>query len=71
MPSETVSPERRLRERADAARPVAPRPRLGRWFAIVGVLVILVLGALYGFDRFRTHMITAFLTHMKPPPAAV
>lgn len=71
MPSETVSPQPRLRGRTDAARPVVPRPRLGRWFVIVGVLVILVLGGLYGFDRFRTHMITTFLTHMKPPPAAV
>jgi multidrug efflux system membrane fusion protein len=71
MPSEAVSPERTLRERADAGRPVAPRPRLGRWLVIVGILVILVLGALYGFNRFRTHMMTAFLTHMKPPPAAV
>ena len=71
MPSETVSPQPRLRERTDAARPAVPRPRLGRWFVIVGVLVILVLGGLYGFDRFRTHMITTFLTHMKPPPAAV
>lgn len=71
MPSDTVSPEHALRERAEAGRRPAPPPKTARWLVIVGVLVVLVLGALYGFNSFRTHMMTTFLTHMKPPPAAV
>ncbi|HJU17089.1 MAG TPA: efflux RND transporter periplasmic adaptor subunit [Stellaceae bacterium] len=71
LSSEALSPDRALRERVDAGRPVAPRPRTVRWFLVVGVLVALVLGALYGFDRFRSHMIASFLAHNKPPPAAV
>jgi multidrug efflux system membrane fusion protein len=71
MPSETVSPEPGLRERAEIGPRPAPPPKTGRWLAIVGILAVLVLGGIYGFNRFRTHMVTAFLTHMKPPPAAV
>jgi multidrug efflux system membrane fusion protein len=71
LASEALSPERRLRARVDAGRPVAPPPRTLRWLAIMGLFVALVLGGLYGFDRFRAHAIANFFAHNGPPPAAV
>ena len=47
------------------------RPKTLRWFALMAVLVALVLGALYGFNRFRQQAMTHFFAQMKPPPAAV
>jgi multidrug efflux system membrane fusion protein len=70
LSSETLSPPRGRQECVDTGRPAAP-PRTARWFAIVGLLLALMLGALYGFDRYRAHAIAAFFAHNKPPPAAV
>jgi multidrug efflux system membrane fusion protein len=47
------------------------RPRTVRWLTIVGLLVVVVLGALYGFNRYRSQAITRFFATMKPPPAEV
>ncbi|HZU88428.1 MAG TPA: hypothetical protein VE993_04145, partial [Stellaceae bacterium] len=71
LSSEALSPERRLRARVDVGRPVAPPPRTARWFVIMGLLLALVLGGLYGFQRFRAHAIATFFAHNGPPPAAV
>src|ERR1700732_3360654 len=49
------------------ARPV----RMVRWFIIVGLLLALLVGALVGFNAFRSHMIAQFFANNKPPPASV
>jgi multidrug efflux system membrane fusion protein len=49
------------------ARPV----RMVRWFIIVGLLLVLVVGGLVGFNAFRSHMIAQFFANNKPPPATV
>jgi multidrug efflux system membrane fusion protein len=49
------------------ARPV----RMLRWFVIVGLLLALLVGALVGFNAFRSHMIAQFFANNKPPPATV
>src|ERR1700726_2340817 len=49
------------------ARPV----RMTRWFIIVGLLLALLVGALVGFNAFRTHMIAQFFANNKPPPTSV
>src|ERR1700719_764867 len=49
------------------ARPV----RAIRWFIIVGLLLAVLVGALVGFNAFRSHMIAQFFANNKPPPASV
>jgi multidrug efflux system membrane fusion protein len=49
------------------ARPV----RMVRWFIIVGLVLALLVGALVGFNAFRSHMIAQFFANNKPPPATV
>jgi membrane fusion protein, multidrug efflux system len=73
-----MRPETPSAERAPAtepgsagARSVPPRPRTVRWFAIVGLLLALVLGALYGFNQFRAHAIATFFAEHKPPPVEI
>src|SRR3954464_102981 len=48
-----------------------PKPKLVRWFVIVGLLLVLVLGGLYGFNRFRDQAIKEYFASNKPPPAQV
>ena len=48
-----------------------PKPKLVRWFVIVGLLLALVLGGLYGFNRFRDQAIKDYFASNKPPPAQV
>ena len=50
-----------------AKRPV----RVVRWFIIVGLLLALLVGALVGFNAFRSHMIAQFFANNKPPPVTV
>ena len=51
---------------------VAPsRAKRVRWFAIVGVLLALVLGGIWGFNTFRDHAIANFFANNKPPPAQI
>ena len=49
------------------ARPV----RMVRWFIIVGLALVLLVGALVGFNAFRNHMIAQFFANNKPPPSNV
>jgi multidrug efflux system membrane fusion protein len=49
------------------ARPV----RMLRWSIIVGLLLALLVGALVGFNAFRSHMIAQFFANNKPPASAV
>lgn len=69
--SEVIAPQPVARERIDRARPAAAPPKTLRWFLVMAALVALVLGGLYGFNRFRQQAIANFFAHMKPPPAAV
>ena len=59
-----------VRERITAATPVARRPRTLRWLVIVGLLLAVVLGGFYGFNRYRSQAIATFFANNKPPPAA-
>src|SRR6202142_1918030 len=59
-----------------AGQPIAEKPRarpvrMVRWFIIVGLLLTLLVGALVGFNAFRSHMIAQFFANNKPPPATV
>jgi multidrug efflux system membrane fusion protein len=57
--------------RGEIGRAPAARPKTVRWMLIVGLLLALVLGGLYGFNRFREHAIANFFAHNKPPPAQI
>jgi multidrug efflux system membrane fusion protein len=48
-----------------------PKPKLVRWFVIVGVILVVVLGAFYGFEQFRKNAIAAFFAGNKPPPTTI
>ena len=54
-----------------AEKPRARPVRMVRWFIIVGLLLALLVGALVGFNAFRSHMIAQFFANNKPPPAPV
>jgi membrane fusion protein, multidrug efflux system len=58
-------------DRAVAANPELRQPKTLRWLLIVGTLLALVLGGLYGFNRFREHAIASFFAGNKPPPAQI
>lgn len=54
--------------RSESAR---PKPKLVRWFIIVGIILIVVLGAFYGFEQFRKNAIASFFAGNKPPPTTI
>src|ERR1700748_2581829 len=59
-----------------SGRPIGEKPasrpvRLVRWFIIIGLLLALLVGALVGFNAFRSHMIAQFFANNKPPPTSV
>src|SRR5437016_312023 len=59
-----------------SGKPIAEQPRTRpirtvRWFIIVGLLLALLVGALVGFNAFRSRMIAQFFANNKPQPAAV
>jgi multidrug efflux system membrane fusion protein len=58
------------REGADA-RPRTTRFKKVLWFTIVSLLLALLLGALYGFNRFREQAIASYFASNKPPPAQI
>ncbi len=70
--SDVLTPQQAPREpRALRRRPVEARPRTLLWLVIMTILIALVLGSLYAFNRFRQQAIANFFAHYKPPPAAV
>jgi membrane fusion protein, multidrug efflux system len=71
MPAEALSPDQPLRERRDAGRAATRRPNTVRWFLIMALLLTLVLGGLYGFNRFRQQAIATFFANNRPPPAQI
>src|ERR1700719_454806 len=59
-----------------AGQPITEKPRarpvrMVRWFIIVGLLLALLVGALVGFNAFRSRMIAQFFANNKPPAASV
>jgi multidrug efflux system membrane fusion protein len=59
-----------------AGKPIDEKPRarpvrMVRWFIIIGLALMLLVGGLVGFNAFRSHMIGEFFAHNKPPPATV
>lgn len=70
-PAEALIPDRTLRDRGDPGREITRRPRTILWFLIVGLLLTLVLGGLYEFNRFRTQAIATFFANNRPPPAQI
>src|ERR1044071_3821271 len=57
--------------RGDISRPAGRRAKTLRGMFIVGLLLALVLGALYGFNRYREQAIAAYFASNKPPPAQI
>src|SRR3954462_1638866 len=57
--------------RGDISRPAARRPKTLLWLFIVGLLLALVLGGLYGFNRFREQAILRDFAANNPPPAQI
>lgn len=52
--------------------PPKKRPvKMLRWFIIVGLGLVLIVGAFVGFEAFRAKMIKDFFAGNKPPPIAV
>ena len=70
-PATALTRDQALHERDESGRVAAPRPKTVRWLVIVGLLLVVVLGGLYGFNRFRTQAIANFFAHNKPPPAQI
>src|SRR5450432_4734636 len=59
-----------------SGQPITDKPRarpirMLRWTIIVGLLLALLVGALVGFNAFRSHAIAQFFANNKPPPATV
>jgi multidrug efflux system membrane fusion protein len=70
-PAEALIQDRTLHDRDAVGRATTRRPKTVRWFVIVGLLLTVVLGGLYGFNRFREHAISTFFANNKPPPAQI
>jgi membrane fusion protein, multidrug efflux system len=66
-----VATEGLLRDRGGIGRATTGRPKTIRWFVIVGLLLAIVLGALYGFNRFREQAIATYFANNKPPPTQI
>src|SRR4029077_10093134 len=60
-----------LRDRGDIGRATRRRPRTARWLVTVGLLLAVVLGGLYGFNRFREQAVATYFATNKPPPAQI
>jgi membrane fusion protein, multidrug efflux system len=59
-----------------SGRPIGDAPpkrpvRMLRWSIIVGLVLALLVGALVGFNAFRSHMIAQFFANNKPPAPPV
>jgi membrane fusion protein, multidrug efflux system len=72
----TISTEANISAKSIEDKSIGEKPRVRpvrqlRWFIIVGALLLLLVGAIWGFNTFRNHMIGQFFANMKPPPIAV
>src|SRR6516225_8578043 len=70
-PAEALIQDRTFGDRGAVGRATTRRPKTVRWFIIMGLLLAVVLGGLYSFNRFREHAITTFFANNKPPPAQI
>src|SRR5271156_5678401 len=70
-PARTLDSEPAVRSDTDSSGITAPRPKTLRWLVIVTLLLVVLLGGLYGFNRFRSQAIANFFAHNKPPPAQI
>ena len=66
VPAEVI-----LHDRTGVGRATTRKPRTFLWLVTVGLLLVVVLGGLYGFNRFREQAIATYFAHNKPPPAHV
>ena len=64
----TTKPGESSADSAHEARPRPPRRELIIRLTIMALLLLLVLGGLYGFDLFRQKMIAQFFANNLPPP---
>src|ERR1700751_6054421 len=69
MQAEALRPEQ-TRRVLDIDR-TTRRPKTVRWFFIIALLLAVVLGGLYGFNRFREQAIATYFATNKPPPAQI
>ena len=60
-----------LRDRSNIGRVTTRKARTFRWLLIVGLLLAVVLGGLYGFNRLREQGMAAYFANNKPPPAQI
>lgn len=71
----TVSTEADISARKPdrSAQPTPPPHKVHtrRWFIIVGLLLAVLVGGLWGFNAFRNHMIAQFFATNKPAPIVV
>jgi membrane fusion protein, multidrug efflux system len=68
----TIAIENNTSARSAVEEKPRHRPiRTTRWFIIIGALLVLLVGGLYGFNAFRSKAITQFFANNKPPPATV
>ena len=66
-----IAAEAHLQGKPISEKPHSRPVRTVRWFIIVGLGLALLVGALVGFNAFRSHMIAQFFANNKPPPSNV
>jgi multidrug efflux system membrane fusion protein len=69
--AEGLSPNQPLREPDEIIRARLRPANTLRWLVIAALLLALVLGGLYGFNRFREQAIVTYFANNKPPPAQI
>jgi multidrug efflux system membrane fusion protein len=67
----TTKPGELPAQAIDETRPRPPRGKLILRLTIMALLLVVVLGGLYGFDLFRQKMIAQFFANNVPPPTPV
>jgi multidrug efflux system membrane fusion protein len=70
-PAENLIPDHVLRDRGSTGRTITRRPRTILWFVIMGLLLAILLGLLYGYNWLRVQGTAAYFANNRPPPAQV